>query len=297
MGKSEKLNGLLSDGIAAAEGATAIEVSLLELTPTIADELLRANSRNRNARSPEIRAYAQMMRRGEWEPGVAVIAIDSRNQLINGQHTCQAVLRADAPVIVTLQRGMDRRTQDVMDTQRKRSLGDQLAIDGFSNATIVAAIARVAYVWRTSKIKPAMNATGSVVNGVDRKQLLAFCRANEDELCGLAAEAKRLSVESHRIMGPAAIGRLAMMFRDSAPSHGDEWIEQAFGRVEASAQPIAAYRNKLIELKGTRNEWTPQLKVDFAIKSFNAFAAKQQLTRFSVKANEQISINVPSGVE
>lgn len=278
----------------------SIVVSLLTVTPDVAAELLELNTRNRPLRQSDVAAYARAMRAGLWRDGVADICIDKTGVLINGQHTLSAVLASRAVIVVTLKTGLEPGDQDTMDAQRKRSVGQQLAIEGVKHANSVAAIGKIVMGWRASVdgelLTPSDFKSLSPKTPQDRLDVLSFCRANQAELEATAAQAKRWYGKSGGVLNESTIGTLTVVFRDSAPEHADAWLQQFFGDVDECAQPVKAYRERLVQLKGSSHEWPVAVKYAFAIKSFNAFMARQDIKRFTLKPNEKPTIDVPEGV-
>ena len=67
---------------------------VMTITPTLAGEILRLNSNNRNVRDYMVRQYAQMMKEGRWdENSPATISFYQDGTLADGQHRLLAVKR------------------------------------------------------------------------------------------------------------------------------------------------------------------------------------------------------------
>lgn len=281
-------------------GTRGIAVSLLTVTPDIASELLELNTRNRPLRQADVAAYARAMVAGLWRDGVADICIDRTGVLINGQHTLAAVVASGAVIVVTLKTGLEPSDQDTMDAQRKRSVGQQLAIEGVKHANSVAAIGKIVMGWRQSSdgelLTPSDFKSLSPKTPQDRLDVLAFCRANQSQLEEVAGQARHWYRKSGGVLNESTIGTLAIVFRDAAPNHADAWLNQLFAEVEECAQPIKAYRDRLMQLKNSDREWPVSVKYAFAIKSFNAFMAREEIKRFTLRPDEKPSIDVPEGV-
>lgn len=271
-------------------------VQLIEVDRRLALELLKANTRNRAVNNARVAEYAVMMLNGDWLDGVADIVIGDDGVLQNGQHTLYAVVESGVPIVVTLKTGMRLEAQAVTDTQRARTIGNQLQIDGVKNANTVAAMSRLVYAWREKGSLPAMTSTGSVNLSVDRVTLISFIRKNRNEL----EHAAGVAVARHHkteLLTATQIGVLQIIFSDHAPEHAEAWLEQLFGEAEGISQPVQAYRDRLIQMKGKDDGWSVFQKYAFAVKSFNAFMARENINRFMLRPSEQSpAVVVPEGV-
>lgn len=281
-------------------GQTGIAVSLLTITPEIAEELLKLNSNNRNLNKRMVASYAAMMKRGEWMAAQADICLNEHGVLVNGQHCLTAVVKSGATIIVTLKTNMPEAAQDTMDSHRKRRVGEQLKIDGFPNANVIAASSSVYLQWiqgATPTLGSGSHATSARFgHSADRLELLEFCRGNRQRLeANTALAYSRFRRE--RLMTHSQLAALQLYFDDLAPEHAAEFFAQLYGESEQmTAQPIAAYQAALRRRNGTREEWSASMKTIFAFKTFNAFMARQEIKQFKLRPGEQVTVKVPEGV-
>ena len=100
------------------------------ITPARAAELLEANTTNRPLSRPVVRSFAEAMRRGEWMVTHQGIAFDVNGVLVDGQHRLAAIIEADRPVELTVFTEVGEGTFDVLDTGKRRTAADVLAIEG-----------------------------------------------------------------------------------------------------------------------------------------------------------------------
>lgn len=265
------------------------KVSLQTITPAKAAKLLEVNTRNRSLSAGRVADYADLMRRGEWIDGVADISVDADGVLQNGQHTLSAVVLSGVSIVATVKRGMNIAGQDVTDAGRVRSVGDQLAIDGFSNAMQVAAIAKVIMYWREHGTPPPMGAQGGA-KSYDRLQTLAYAREHRDELEGHASLAKsRLTA---RLVTGTQAGVLQMALTDAAPDWGAVFMAQLFDEVDENSAQVRALRHKLIKMRDSNQPANQMATYAFVIKAFNAFAAGTQISKFGLRPDEPFPVIV-----
>lgn len=137
-------------------------VRIQTITPKMAEKMLDGNTHNRKLREHRVIQYAQVLQGGEWELTGDCVVIDEDGVILNGQHRLSAVVTAEMPADMVVLRGIPRKTQDVMDTQMKRSIGDALRLRGDTDVNnLGAAIAwlhRLEYARRTGDIHYATSA-------------------------------------------------------------------------------------------------------------------------------------------
>lgn len=122
-------------------------VSVIELTPALARQYLGKNTHNRNVRKGKVEAYARDMRLGRWVFNGEPIQIGKDGALHNGQHRCLAVIMSGVTIPCVVVTGLDAKAQETIDIGATRSAGDALTLRGESDATILAAVTRAAWLW------------------------------------------------------------------------------------------------------------------------------------------------------
>ena len=109
------------------------------VTPEMAAEILKGNTKNRSLQSAVVRDYADDMASGRWRHTSQGIAIADDGTLINGQHRLAAVIKCGLTVPFTVAYGCDPDDRMVADRNRRRSLGDMFHMEGERNTTVLAA--------------------------------------------------------------------------------------------------------------------------------------------------------------
>lgn len=128
-----------------ADDATAQPTAeIYTVTPAIAKRWLSRNVRNRKIKPGSINAYARDMIAGKWRLTGEAIKFDTNGALADGQNRLHAVIKANASVPMLVVRGIDPDAQLVMDSGVKRSVMDQLVMNGTKNPAVLAAAARFA---------------------------------------------------------------------------------------------------------------------------------------------------------
>ena len=106
---------------------TKMKMYFVELTPELAERLLKHNESNRHLSPSLVSVYAKDILDGNWDEQVgSAISLDERGVLRDGQHRCAAVVKAGKPIKVWICRNVDAR--GIYDNNRKRTTADQIMI-------------------------------------------------------------------------------------------------------------------------------------------------------------------------
>ncbi|MGW2893934.1 hypothetical protein ACWDAO_04645 [Streptomyces sp. NPDC001212] len=119
-----------------------MRMEVVDVSPQLAAEWLSRNTNNRPLSKSTVQQLAGQIQRGEWQLTHQGIAFDEDQVLIDGQHRLAAIVKAGITVPLTVTHGVPRTAFTVMDTGRKRTGRDALALAGEANATHLAAALR-----------------------------------------------------------------------------------------------------------------------------------------------------------
>lgn len=111
---------------------------------TIADAWLSANSKNRKLRGFRVDQMARDMKAKTWDDNGETIKFSRTGVLLDGQHRLSAVIESDTTQIFTVVAGLEDVVQRSVDIGSKRTVGDQLNINGSTDGKTLAAVARFA---------------------------------------------------------------------------------------------------------------------------------------------------------
>jgi len=134
-------------GGAAAQSGNII-TRWLDVTPDMARRWLQANFINRDLKEDVVQSYARQIMTGDFIPTHQGIAFNDADELIDGQHFLNAVVRTGRTVrrLVTFGLpktipGKNYTVMDVIDSGKARSIADQLKIQhGLKNGSQIAQI-------------------------------------------------------------------------------------------------------------------------------------------------------------
>lgn len=114
-----------------------VRLSIEEITPEIASEMLKANVHNRDMKRESI---CKAIQNGEWCLNGATIVFADDGVLLDGQNRLKACVDSGLPIVTIVVRGLGKNTQTTMDTGVRRQLCDQLKLMGIPNYKTIASM-------------------------------------------------------------------------------------------------------------------------------------------------------------
>lgn len=122
-----------------------ITVYLAEITPEVAETMLRKKNTNRTLKLSQLNRIKRALEQGRWEINGETIIFDASGQLIEGQHRLKAVVETGCTIRALVVHGIDRERFKTMGQGSKRTAGDILGIQGVKNGRNIAAALRWVY--------------------------------------------------------------------------------------------------------------------------------------------------------
>lgn len=106
-----------------------MNTAIVTMTPEWAQHILdQQNFRNRLISNAGVEKIVAAINQGDWKITHQGIAIDTNDQLLDGQHRLTAIVRAGQPVEIMLTTGCDPKAFDVVDCGRARTASDALQL-------------------------------------------------------------------------------------------------------------------------------------------------------------------------
>lgn len=132
-------------------GGIIAMVSLV--TPSQAQAWLARNSRNRPVSAPTAARYVRAILRREWLVNGEPVILDRDDNLLDGQHRLEAILRVGIPLPITVVWGVDPAAFVTLNTGKTRSLADVLEINGEAKCRTLASCARLLHNYYTGTLQ------------------------------------------------------------------------------------------------------------------------------------------------
>lgn len=265
--------GIWIDKQVALAKTEGVITKIVDIGPPLARALLNRNPGNRKVSAPTVDSYARDMMHDAWQFNGEPIIISSDGMLNDGQHRCEAIIKANKDVRLLMVIGVDRETRTTLDQGKIRTTADYLAMEGHANAVPLAAMA--GYAWQYTKLgRLAINSHERPT----KSEVLEFLQEHPN----LATSFQMVKRKENRAIGGHAIVGVAhwIFSKKVGKIAADQFaISLAEGANLAKGSPILYVRNRLIN-NGTRLR--PNEKLELLIKAWNAYRQDETITSFGV---------------
>ena len=123
------------------------------VSPEMAHDLLLTNKGNRKISYQHVGWLTRQMENDHWLTTHQGIAIDTNNELQDGQHRLEAIMRSMTSQYMLVVRNVDPATFMVLDSGKPRSAKDALSIEGYESPAAYANGARFSLVYASGKFQ------------------------------------------------------------------------------------------------------------------------------------------------
>lgn len=257
----------------------SITSEIVKITPAIAEKMLGKNVRNRHVSARVVDRYRSAMERGEWIVNGEAIKFAATGELLDGQHRLAAIIQSGKTIPMLVIKGLPSAAQDVIDTGRARTVGDQLGIAGFIDPNNLAAAARACILYESGRMSERTNvpSTPQVREFVAGNEMLAFAVSR----CRAIAKGSDLR--------PAVASMCFYELMKVDDQKAQEFFERLTdGTNLAPGSPILALRARLRSLRDERT-WLPLDAVtSMVFRTWNAWRQRRTLTTIPIYRNGEI---------
>lgn len=244
--------------------------------PALAAEMLEKNRSNRRLNRGLVEAYARDMRADNWHLTGEAIKFDTADCLIDGQHRLSAVITSGRAVRMTIVEGLDPEAQRVMDTGRKRTVADALAIGGHSYSNVKSAAARLAM------REPAVGYVQQALPAPTASEVLEFIQAFDAEMEEAAPHGTEMGKMLHVAPSTICVAwmRLAQVDRNATSEFFYSLYEQ---RTNGQGDPRLALVRALNNLSGQKIKQREHLSLIF--RAWNAWRQGRSMATLRLRSN------------
>lgn len=258
------------DPVACGAEATAIPigagvaVGLVSVTPEMARALLETQGRNRPLNRRTVNFYSRQMAAGKWLVNGETIKLDTAGRLVDGQHRLRAVDEAGVAVALEVRRDLPVEAFETLDTGRKRTAGDLLAICGAKRYNTVAGALR--YVFHHGA--GTLGAMTSHCRGAANADIL---RLYEEHPSVIDAVDYVMACRCHKLMRVSMAAGMCYLFRRLDRGAADEFFQRVgTGAGLTHGDPEMLLRDRLIDNKTSIRKDPPRVALALVIKAWNA---------------------------
>lgn len=268
------------------------------ITARLAAGWIELNTRNRPLNRHFITELAGRMLRGEWQLNGEAVKLSETDQILDGQHRLWALVEAsqtdpDVRIETFVIFGLPPETQDTMDSGRKRTLADVLAMHDETNTMNLAATLNRLHTWELGE--SALRYPGR--SRLSAPHALAMLEANP-RIRDAVKVASRIHGKLNHSLAVSLIA--SCLYRFHAIDFHDSvafWNQVSTGvvtrtlesgeRVEVALQrgdPIYELRQAIFK-NARRRQKLPQLVMHaIVIKTWNAFREGRQIQLLQYRA-------------
>lgn len=260
------------------------------ITPEMASEILRRNPDNRPLDKSLVTQLVGEIRNGGWQVTHQGIALDgplTTGNIVDGQHRLRAIMQSGVTTPVLVFENVPPATFSALDTGKRRTGGDVLALSGERDCTLLSATIRHVHLFRTS---PSGSWVGSG-SRVTNNDLLVIFQAQVEEF--------RTAVKQGRILGkelgliPTAGASAYFLTVESAPvAQVGEWIRGLTTQANLdSDDPRLALIKVMSQLRGggtQRRRTDTRGQIGLYIKAWNAWVSGRPVKSLRLQKGEKM---------
>lgn len=215
------------------------------VTPAIATEWLARyndgtdNVYNRTPGEVHVIKLARDMKEGRWADTGVPIIMGTHDKILDGRQRLEAIVISGQSIAFDVRFGIDPSAQAAMDRPRKRSVANDLQMNGVTNCHVVAATTNLILHWRSDKIMDRREVPTD-------SQVVQFEREHHDEIQLATAQGGSIRWR----LPNCTITVIAAMFYEAVLVDEDACIDffkkLASGEGLEARNPILALRNAIL---------------------------------------------------
>ena len=256
------------------------------VTPQLAMWLLTLNTGNRKVIADNVNRFKRVLQEGRWLNTGEPIIVSDEGILNDGQHRLLAIKETGIGAEVDIRFGVKRTAFKATGTGKRRSSGQVLEIEGYSNTTCQASIARLIIAYDTRRLGAMRH------SGIDAAEILAMVDA-DDRIPEIAARIQRFKFSPLRTGSFGFV--LAIACRVADPAKVFEFADLvASGLVADDSNPARRLHLRLRDA-AMRGEKRDQISLALlSAKAWNAWIQGQSIQAFRVSEADRTSEGFPA---
>jgi len=272
-----------------------ISVEVVTITPELAEDFLKMNTKNRRSDSKMIDTYAKSMKEGKWVLNGEPIIISEDNVILDGQNRLIACTRAGVPFDSLFVWGITPDAFKTIDIGKGRTPGDILYIDDAKNANVVAAaIARYFRLMAGQAIDTGSNAIPSGV------RLSNFARSKSDVLDFFREHKDLCTRVGEHVVGLGGTGRMVMngsvlggyeLFLILEKKHPEQKVRSFFEQLASGKNvennTILLLRDALLKHNMKQKVLSGTQRSVYFAKTWNAYVTGRELKVLNYSAERE----------
>lgn len=241
--------------------------------PVEARELLSLNEGNRPVSQNNVDWISSELLAGKYKNTGDTIKICTNGKLIDGQHRLLAIVKTGKAIELNFAIGVDPDSFAVIDTGRKRTPSDIIALSGFSNPNELSAAARFIMMIKRNKLfaRPT-------ISNADILEFVTACPQIQEFIPFVKKGNKKF-----RMISNSAAIALYFIFSEKHPHSADDFFTQYWnGNDLEDTSPIKQLRDKFIRDSINKSRLSPEIKMVFVAACFKMYLEGRKIKRLDV---------------
>ncbi len=258
----------------------------VKITPELAKDLLTLNTDNRPVKNPTISLYTNDMKTGKWEFTGDVINISLEGKLINGQHRLLSIVNSGTTQVFHIQTGLRPEAFNKMDIGKVRTGADTLAMQGYSNYSIVTTVVKYVSMYNANLLEDYI--TLKTKSKFSNQDIADEAAKLDRELLQESARMASRFYARYKFMDSTTVGPLYYIFAQidsEAALNFFDLLSSGDGISSDKHPSIFLLRNKLIASASSGSKITLKHRYAIVIKAWNAYRKNKPMG--TLKYNEQ----------
>jgi hypothetical protein len=244
-----------------------MNATLKTITPALAAEMLKRNTRNRPVNVHHVKRLAREMEMGRWKVNGGTICFNG-DLLIDGQHRLQAVVESGKQIKTYVVEGLPSDVFNTIDTGKRRDAGDTLALMGIKNSRKVASA--VTFVERIVTGKIYWNSRLAVSNS-EVQDLYAKYPGIEESV--------RIADGKRSVCPQMVLAGLHYLFALRDKQAADAFVEDIkSGKNLHEGDGVYLLRERLVQNSYMKQKLRSEFIAALAIKAWNARRAGKKVS-------------------
>lgn len=258
------------------------------VTPELAAEWMARNHCNRPVRYPKVAQMARDMANGAWQVNGEALKFAGDGTLLDGQHRLSACIMAGVPFQTFVVKGLPSAAQQTMDTGMRRSVSDQLVLQGKKHAVVLASLARWHLAWQRGA-----RGKGSSSADPTYPEILEFLAVSGPWL-EEAAEFAVWARDGFRMVRTSVWGMSWLLFTAINEQQAREFLGQVRdGASLDRGHPAYTLRERIIRSRTQNERLTEWELIALFCTAWNHFRAGNQLARLHLPKGGLTPKNFP----
>ena len=266
-----------------------ISVSLVYITPEIAQHYLGFNTQNRKESESSISFLTQQMNKGLFIENGESIVFDENMKLTDGQHRLMAIIKSGKSYHIPVVKGVNITSMATYDTGKNRSASDVISINGFKNASLLASLIKLIYKYKGKGSKAAFASSYSRDEQLTNQQVLNYCKENYDWLYRIVLDVTNIYVKSEiKVISKSNFCYLVYMIGGKNPDPKVyEFMKNIYGLNRTQDTATSYLYSKLYKAKINKEPLGFYWILGMTIKAWNYFIDGNPSVRFFRFQTEQ----------